>query len=144
MWHDAKCSQKPEQSTFNRTAIDNYLLRTQFEENKDIKEYLRKWQAQNVNHLDPVHGPGTSNPLPSENWKGNMLNDTLASFDEAVERAQSAVEEGTDFDIQMSDSYETGEILEPGDMVGFFSYETPSWFIISVFVANNQVLVEWA
>jgi hypothetical protein len=72
--------------------------------------------------MDPVRGPDTSNPVPSDSgWKGNMLNDNLASFDEAVERAQSAVEEGSDFDIQMNDSYETGEILEPGDLVGFFS-----------------------
>lgn len=83
---------------------------------------MRKWQAQNVNYMDPVRGPDTSNPvLSDDDWKGNMLNDNLASFDEAVERAQSAVEEGTDFDIQMNDSYETGEILEPGDLVGFFS-----------------------
>ncbi|QKX55054.1 uncharacterized protein TRUGW13939_02146 [Talaromyces rugulosus] len=129
-------SVKPEQSTLSRTAIDNYLLRTEFEENRDIREYLRKWQAQNVNYMDPVRGPDTSNPAPSDGgWKGNMLNDNLASFDEAVERAQSAVEEGSDFDIQMNDSYETGEILEPGDLVGFFSgvgLMTPAIYIRSL------------
>lgn len=71
--------------------------------------------------MDPVRGPDTSNPGSLDSWKGNMLNDNLASFDEAVERAQSAVEESSDFDIQMDDTYETGDILEPGDLVGFFS-----------------------
>ncbi|KAH8692366.1 putative mitochondrial exoribonuclease Cyt-4 [Talaromyces proteolyticus] len=112
---------KPEPPSDYRTAIDNLLLKTEFETNKDIREYLRKWQTQNINHMDPVRGPGTSNPGSPKSWMGNMLNDSITAYDEAVERASMAVDEGSDFKTDLGDAYEVGELLEPGDLVGFFS-----------------------
>jgi hypothetical protein len=99
-----------------RTKIDNILLKTEFETKNDIREYLRKWQEQNVNYLDPIQGPATSNV-----WTGNMLNDGQAVYDDAVEKSYSSLEEASDYKIDMDENYETGDILEPGDLVGFYS-----------------------
>ena len=106
-----------------RTKIDNILLKTEFETQNNIREYLRKWQEQNVNNLDPIQGPDTSNAdsPPLLKWTGNMLNDGQAVYDDAVERSYTSLEETTDYKIDMDENYETGDILEPGDLVGFFS-----------------------
>lgn len=102
-----------------RTKIDNILLKTEFETRNDIREYLRKWQEQNVNHLDPVRGPGTSNM--GLEWTGNMLNDGQAVYEDAVERSYASLDETSDYKIDMDENYEVGDILEPGDLVGFYS-----------------------
>lgn len=106
-----------------RTKIDNILLKTEFETQNNIREYLRKWQEQNVNHLDPIQGPDTSNAdsPPLLKWTGNMLNDGQAVYDDAVERSYTSLEQTSDYKIDMDENYETGDILEPGDLVGFFS-----------------------
>ncbi|KUL86814.1 hypothetical protein ZTR_04794 [Talaromyces verruculosus] len=120
-----------------RTKIDNILLKTEFETQNNIREYLRKWQEQNVNHLDPIQGPDTSNAdsPPLLKWTGNMLNDGQAVYDDAVERSYTSLEETSDYKIDMDENYETGDILEPGDLVGFFSgtnMATPAVYIRSV------------
>ncbi|EEA18752.1 3'-5' RNA exonuclease complex component [Talaromyces marneffei ATCC 18224] len=120
-----------------RARIDNILLKTEFETRHDIREYLRKWQEQNVNYLDPVQGPDTSNagsPL-SKKWAGNMLNDGQAAHDDAIEKSYSSLADTSDYKIDMDENDDTGDILEPGDLVGFYSgvnLATPAVYIRSV------------
>jgi hypothetical protein len=115
--------QEPEDAANAQSAIDNILLRNEFELNRDIRDYLRKWQVQNVNDLDPIRGPGTVNPdtLSSGEWVGNMLNDSGSTIEESMERAESLAQDTSDIQFDMDGHDEVGDILEPGDLVGFYS-----------------------
>ncbi|EED12668.1 mitochondrial exoribonuclease Cyt-4, putative [Talaromyces stipitatus ATCC 10500] len=130
-------SAQPETPDDLKTTIDNILLKTEFETKRDIREYLRKWQEQNLTYQDPVRGPGTSNAnLPqSIKWTGNMLNDGQAVYEDAVEQTHNSLNEAVDLNINTDDNYEVADILEPGDLVGFYSgttMATPAVYIRSV------------
>lgn len=98
-------------------------MKAEFETNNDIRAYLRKWQQQNTTEKDPVRDPGASNANLSESKKltGSMLNDGLAVYDEALVTAQANLDESADFRPNVDESHDDGDILEPGDLVGFYS-----------------------
>ncbi|OKL58443.1 hypothetical protein UA08_06178 [Talaromyces atroroseus] len=101
------------------------------------RDYLHKWQSQNAHDLDPVRGPGTVNPKPLSRgqWVGNMLNDSGSTIEESMERSESLAEESSDIQFDMSEHDEVGDILEPGDLVGFytgFGQVNPAVYVRSV------------
>ncbi|KAF9895230.1 hypothetical protein FE257_000132 [Aspergillus nanangensis] len=101
-----------------QTSIEDIRLKTEFEENKDIREYLRKWQRTHSNSLDPVRGPGTPNELdPNAPWIGNMLNDNREAYDAGSDTMRSADEDVAEFSHDADDGEGIHDFLEPGDLV---------------------------
>ncbi|PLB51552.1 exoribonuclease complex, subunit Rrp44/Dis3 [Aspergillus steynii IBT 23096] len=99
-------------------SIDDIRLKTEFEENKDIRDYLRKWQDTHSNALDPVRGPQTSNAGEvSSPWIGNMMNDQKGSDDMDGDALQAADEDALEFDNLADEGDGVGDFLEPGDLV---------------------------
>ena len=119
--HDEQKVPESHASSVSQSAIDNLILKSQFEAKRDIRDYLSKWQRQNTNDLDPVRGPDTVNPspLPRGRWVGNMLNDTGSTIEQSLESAESVTED-SDIQLFMDEHDEVGDILEPGDLVGFY------------------------
>ncbi|KAL2010929.1 hypothetical protein VTN00DRAFT_3647 [Thermoascus crustaceus] len=105
------------------TPIDEILLRNEFEEKKDIREYLRKWQARQPNVMDPVRGPGTSNPStdPSLPWVGNMLNDNREAHDAGSDTLRVTDEDTSEFSNLADEGEDINAFLEPGDLVALSS-----------------------
>lgn len=100
------------------TSIEDILLKTEFEENKDIRNYLRKWQETHPNILDPVRGPGTASTSdPSAPWVGNMLNDGMEPFDAGSDVVREADEESLEFHNIGDEGEGVNEFLQPGDLV---------------------------
>jgi hypothetical protein len=86
-------------------SAEDIRLKAEFEENRDIRGYLQKWQQINPNILDPVRDPHSTDP-----WVGTMLNGRGASD----EPRGNNLTENHDLDqSEYSDSY----YLEPGDLV---------------------------
>jgi hypothetical protein len=50
-----------------------------------------------------------------------MLNDGQAVLDDAIEKSYTTLNETSDYKVDMDESNESGDILEPGDLVGFYS-----------------------
>lgn len=50
-----------------------------------------------------------------------MLNDGQAAHDDAIEKSYSSLADTSDYKIDMDENDDTGDILEPGDLVGFYS-----------------------
>lgn len=97
-------------------------MKSEFENKKDIRDYLRKWQEQHDCSLDPVRGPGTSNPLVKPNSdQGNMLNDSREMYDASEERARHEDEDTSAFSTHMEEGNDVKHFLEPGDLVGLSS-----------------------
>lgn len=69
--------------------------------------------------MDPVRGPGTTNPLvnPSEPWSGNMLNDRddREALDDDFTRMMN--EDSWEFSNSSDEGPLATEFLEPGDLV---------------------------
>ncbi|KAF5866725.1 hypothetical protein ETB97_009882 [Aspergillus alliaceus] len=106
------------------TSIEDIRLKSEFEENKDIREYLRKWQESHPNILDPVRGPGTTNTLDaSAPWIGNMLNDHREAFDAGSDALRETDEDVSDFENLANEGEGMHEFLEPGDLVALSSVE---------------------
>ncbi|RDW61179.1 exoribonuclease II [Aspergillus mulundensis] len=97
-------------------SIEDIRLQAEFEKNKDIREYLRKWRALRPDTLDPVRDIGISDP--SEPWVGNMVNfssgeDTL---DDKLRMADEDMSDFVDFGDEGEGAY---DYLQPGDLVVF-------------------------
>ncbi|KAF7592123.1 hypothetical protein BBP40_000671 [Aspergillus hancockii] len=106
------------------TSIEDIRLKTEFEENKDIRQYLRKWQENHPNILDPVRGPGTSNTLDaSAPWVGNMLNDYREAHDAGSDALRETDEDVSGFENIADEGEGIHEFLEPGDLVALSSAE---------------------
>ncbi|GES57709.1 mitochondrial exoribonuclease Cyt-4 [Aspergillus terreus] len=104
------------------TSIEEIRLKTEFEENKDIREYLRKWQQTHPSQLDPVRGPGTSNELDATApWVGNMLNDNREAHDAGSDTLRAADEDVSDFANTADEGEGIHDFLEPGDLVALSS-----------------------
>ncbi|KAJ5806764.1 hypothetical protein N7474_010356 [Penicillium riverlandense] len=85
-------------------SAEDIRLKAEFEENRDIRRYLQKWQQINPNILDPVRDPHSTDP-----WVGTMLNGRGASD----EPWGNNLTDNHDLDpSEYSDSY----YLEPGDL----------------------------
>ncbi|KAE8149883.1 hypothetical protein BDV25DRAFT_120558 [Aspergillus avenaceus] len=105
-------------------SLEDIRLKTEFEENKDIREYLRKWQGSHSNILDPVRGPGTSNEWDvSAPWVGNMMNDNREAHDVGSDALREADEDVSDFENIADEGESMNEFLEPGDLVALPSSE---------------------
>lgn len=97
-------------------------MKSEFESKKDIRDYLRKWQDQHDCSLDPVRGPGTSNPLGNpDSYEGDMLNDSRESYDASEDRARDEDEDVSVFPTDMEEGNDGKNFLEPGDLVGLSS-----------------------
>ncbi|PYH94158.1 RNB-domain-containing protein [Aspergillus ellipticus CBS 707.79] len=103
------------------TEVLNLRLKLEFDEHKNIRTYLRSWQENTPNTMDPVRGPGTSNPQASSMpWVGNMLNDNRETYD-AGSDALRATDESVNFDNSADEGEGLGQYLEPGDLVAMTS-----------------------
>ncbi|KAL4897510.1 hypothetical protein BDV59DRAFT_45809 [Aspergillus ambiguus] len=104
------------------TSIEDIRLKTEFEENKDIRQYLRKWQQSHPSRLDPVRGPGTLNELDATApWVGNMLNDNREAHDAGSDTLRAADEDVSDFANTADEGEGIHDFLEPGDLVALSS-----------------------
>lgn len=61
-----------------------------------------------------------------------MMNDSQSVYDSAIERSNSDIDESAEYKIDMDENYDVAEILEPGDLVGFYSYEIAFHSFISL------------
>ncbi|KAB8278111.1 hypothetical protein BDV30DRAFT_204141 [Aspergillus minisclerotigenes] len=114
----------PQDLLRSSTSIEDIRLKSEFEENKDIREYLRKWQESHPNPLDPVRGPGTSNTLDaSAPWVGNMLNDYREAHDAGSDALRETDEDVSDFENIAEEGEGMHDFLEPGDLVALSSAE---------------------
>ncbi|KAF4216638.1 hypothetical protein CNMCM8980_006503 [Aspergillus fumigatiaffinis] len=121
------------------TSIEDILLKTEFEENKDIRNYLRKWQETHPNILDPVRGPGTASTLdPSAPWVGNMLNDSKEAFDAGSDVLREADEESLEFHNIGDEGEGVDEFLQPGDLVALSTVDGILSFAIYVRSVHKQ------
>lgn len=103
------------------TSLDDIRLKSEFEANKNIRDYLVKWQEKNPNILDPIRGPGTATDDPSKPWKGNMLNDNREAHDAGSDALRASEEELSDFANIGDEGGNMHEYLEPGDLVALAS-----------------------
>ncbi|KAL2812166.1 hypothetical protein BJX63DRAFT_397172 [Aspergillus granulosus] len=97
------------------TRIEDIRLRNEFEENKDVREYLRKWQDINPNVLDPIHSPEARKP--DQMWIGNMLNDSVEAFESASDFERMNGEEASELSDFADEEESLHSYLEPGDLV---------------------------
>ncbi|KAH8429099.1 exoribonuclease II [Aspergillus melleus] len=99
-------------------SIDDIRLKTEFEKHKDIRDYLRKWQNNNLNPLDPIRGAQATNvPGQSSPWIGNMQSDATESNDYGSEALREADEDVGEFDNLADEGDGAHDFLEPGDLV---------------------------
>lgn len=100
-------------------SIEQIRLRTEFMENNDIREYLRKWQEHHSNAVDPVRGPGTSNASlePSKPWVGNMLNDNRETHDAGSDVLRLTDADTSGFSNVAEEGEAEADYLQPGDLV---------------------------
>ncbi|KAI9925785.1 hypothetical protein ASPWEDRAFT_173869 [Aspergillus wentii DTO 134E9] len=117
-------------------SVEEIRLQTEFEENQDIRKYLSRWQETHSNELDPVRGPGTSNPSEqAKPWVGNMLND----FRESASDALRAIDhEMSEFSSATDEGEDMHEFLEPGDLVALSSLEGILGFAVYVRSIDKQ------
>ncbi|CBF82444.1 exoribonuclease II [Aspergillus nidulans FGSC A4] len=101
-------------------SIDDIRLQTEFEKNKDIRDYLRKWQEITPNTLDPVRNIELSES--SQPWTGNMF--TFGSdLDDAVDDKLRLTDEDMSGFAHIADEGEgVYDYLQPGDLVVFRMY----------------------
>ncbi|KAE8353855.1 hypothetical protein BDV28DRAFT_132402 [Aspergillus coremiiformis] len=123
--HSSELKSPPVQDLFGSPAsLENIRIKSEFEEKKDIRQYLRQWQENHPNIMDPVRGPGTSNTLDaSAPWVGNMLNDYREAPDAGSDALREADEDVSDFANIAEEGEGTHEFLEPGDLVSLSSVE---------------------
>ncbi|KAL5045042.1 hypothetical protein BDW71DRAFT_90154 [Aspergillus fruticulosus] len=98
-------------------SIEDIRLQTEFEKNKDIRDYLRKWQEITPNTLDPVRNIELSES--SQPWTGNMF--TFGSdLDDAVDDKLRLTDEDMSGFAHIADEGEgVHDYLQPGDLVVF-------------------------
>ncbi|KAL4862249.1 hypothetical protein BDV12DRAFT_46555 [Aspergillus spectabilis] len=99
----------------NSLSIKDIRLKTEFETNRDIRAYLKKWEETNENVLDPVRRPRMmSRP---QQWVGNMYNDNRETYDAGADTVRLTDEDMSDF-VDIADEGEgIDDFLEPGDLV---------------------------
>ncbi|KAN0081973.1 hypothetical protein V8E54_003271 [Elaphomyces granulatus] len=121
-------------------AVDEILLRNEFEKNKDIRDYLRRWQECQPKNLDPIYEHNPPNPsgglLP---WLGNMLNDSREAYDAGSEKLRADDEDVSDFSTRLDEERDSRDFLEPGDLVGLSSAQ--GTMTMAVYV--RSVLKQW-
>ncbi|OJJ51741.1 hypothetical protein ASPZODRAFT_108705 [Penicilliopsis zonata CBS 506.65] len=110
---------KPKEETFS--SRKTILLDSESRISGDIRQYLRKWQEDHANTLDPVRGPGTSNEGldSSMPWVGSMLNDNREIHDAGTDALRVADEDISDFSQTADEGDGIHAFLEPGDLVAF-------------------------
>ncbi|KAL3479067.1 hypothetical protein BJX99DRAFT_222974 [Aspergillus californicus] len=119
------------------SSIADIRLKSEFEENRDIREYLRKWQEVNPNDLDPVRGPNTSNENWTQRWVGNMLNDNRETRDVAGDDLRME-EDMSDFVGRSEDETGMHHYLEPGDLVAIVASDQIMRFAVYVRSISKQ------
>ncbi|KAL4948245.1 hypothetical protein BDW69DRAFT_176870 [Aspergillus filifer] len=99
-------------------SIEDIRLQKEFEEHRNIRRYLRKWQEVKPNILDPVRDPDSGHTAEGVTWIGNMINlkDGEQARDLFLRRADDGVSEFADF---ATEGEGMNNYLEPGDMVAF-------------------------
>ncbi|KAL4791340.1 hypothetical protein BDV19DRAFT_370636 [Aspergillus venezuelensis] len=99
-------------------SIEDILLQKEFEEHRNIRRYLRKWQEVKPNILDPVRDPNSGHTFEEFTWTGNMINlkDGEQARDLFLRRADDSVSEFADF---ATEGEAMKNYLEPGDLVAF-------------------------
>ncbi|KAL1855069.1 3'-5' RNA exonuclease complex component [Paecilomyces lecythidis] len=129
-----KAAAVQENSPVSQLSVDEILLKTEFEEKGNIREYLRKWREKQPSSLDPVREldlSGRSMP-----WVGNMLSDSREAHDNDSDMLSITDEATTEYS---RDSEEGGDMqiyLEPGDLVGLAA---PSGTILTaIYVRSIQ------
>ncbi|KAI9045943.1 exoribonuclease II [Aspergillus affinis] len=114
---DANGSSATPDSPESLASIDDIRLKTEFEENKDIRDYLRKWQNNNLNLLDPIKGPQTTNIPGQASWIGNMQSDATEANDYGSEALREADQDTGEFDNLADEGDGAHDFLEAGDLV---------------------------
>lgn len=100
-------------------SVEDIRLENEFETNKDIREYLIKWQETHPNVLDPIRELGDYDS--SVPWKGNMLNDSREAHDSGSDALHSTEDDLSDFANLGDEGEGVGDFLEPGDLVALSS-----------------------
>ncbi|PLB36014.1 exoribonuclease II [Aspergillus candidus] len=107
-------------------SAEQIRIRNEFEENGDVREYLRKWQDMQSNSMDPIGGPGSIALGTSSPWVGNMISDPQ----KGPEPEDDAEEE--DLSGFSDESEGTHDFLEPGDLVALSSTDNILSFAVYV------------
>ncbi|KAL4943460.1 hypothetical protein BDV06DRAFT_189814 [Aspergillus oleicola] len=96
-------------------SIEDLRLQKEFEEHRNIRRYLRKWQEVKPNVLDPVRDPDSTN---TPTWIGNMINikDGEQARDTMLRRTDDSASEFADLG---GEEEGMNNYLEPGDLVVF-------------------------
>ncbi|KAJ5109474.1 hypothetical protein N7456_006149 [Penicillium angulare] len=97
---------------------------------KDIREYLRNWQASNPNTLDPVQAPN-SQLNTGDVLLGSMLNGRDSPGGTVWDTSSLSKED----DLDTSEEF-LGDHLEPGDMVAQLT--TDGTFAFAIYVRSIQ------
>ncbi|KAI9369574.1 hypothetical protein BJX61DRAFT_536328 [Aspergillus egyptiacus] len=118
-------------------SIEDIRLKSEFEENRDIRDYLSKWQEVNSNILDPVRGPETSNPNTSGPWVGDMMNDNREVHEAGSDRSQRE-EDMSEFSGLSDEGEGMADLLEPGDLVAMDTTEGILRFAVYVRSISKQ------
>ncbi|ODM18242.1 hypothetical protein SI65_06113 [Aspergillus cristatus] len=122
------------QDTGKQTAsIEEIQLKNEFEANRDIRDYLVKWQKRTPNVLDPVREPENM----SSQWRGNMLNDNREADGASIDELHSEAE-AVDFPNIGDEGEGIDEFLEPGDLVALHSTDGSLTFGIYVRSVQKQ------
>ncbi|KAJ9208221.1 hypothetical protein DTO021D3_1079 [Paecilomyces variotii] len=123
-----------EDSPVSQLSVDEILLKTEFEEKGNIREYLRKWREKQPISLDPVREPNLSGrPMP---WVGNMLSDSREAHDNDSDMLSITDEATSEFSRDSEEGGDMQAYLEPGDLVGL---SAPSGSILTaIYVRSIQ------
>lgn len=107
-------------SSLSQQSIADIRLKNEFEENRDIRLYLRKWQDITPNVLDPVrHIEIVNTPGHQAPWVGNMINFGSQETDATEDILRQTEEDMSEF-LDVDDAGEgMHDYLEPGDLVAF-------------------------
>ncbi|KAL4930475.1 exoribonuclease II [Aspergillus undulatus] len=100
------------------TSIEDLRLKQEFEEKRDIRDYLRKWLEITPNTLDPVRDLESKHTPPGTPWIGNMVTRTDGSA-ESENTLRRTDEENSDYTDIGNEGEGMHDYLEPGDLVAF-------------------------
>lgn len=116
-------------SSFSQQSIADIRLKNEFEENRDIRLYLRKWQDITPKVLDPVrHVEMVNTSEHQAPWVGNMINFGSQETDATEDILRQTEEDMSEF-LDIDDAGEgMHDYLEPGDLVAFKTLVLPILF----------------
>ncbi|KAL4878319.1 hypothetical protein BJY04DRAFT_229867 [Aspergillus karnatakaensis] len=118
------------------SSFEDLRLQAEFDQKKDVRRYLGRWQELNPNTLDPVNR-SEANVRPQQ-WVGNMYNDNRETYDAGGDTVRLTDEDMSDF-VDIADEGEgIHDYLEPGDLVAISTSNELVKLAIYVRSVNKQ------